>query len=437
MHIGYASQDPRSHYWLLVNHGVRTRAEELDAELTILPAATLDEQIAAMNTLIDQQVDVLLLGPIQATGLGSTVARARSAGIPVVVLASGLRDGMVDCTVQADHRQGAELAAAYVVDQLGGRGLVAHIMGPRQMQDNVDRAEGVRHIFSQQLGIELVFEQESPNWQPETGAALMQTALEHCPTLQAVCVANDTLALGVIHAIAAAGRTGKILVTGFDALPEALIAMHEGSMSASINQPIRAIGRAGVDVAYRLAAREQVPPLVLKEVALVTGNTLIETALEIVTVLPGVLQDAIERGEALARARQQIILNQQAALRELSTPLIPLSDAVMIMPLIGTIDALRAQQILETLLQGVADQHAATVIVDITGVQIVDTHVANALIQAAQAVRLLGASVVLTGIRPEVAQTLVGLGVDLSGIVTYGSLQSGIANTLQRHLGGN
>lgn len=432
MHIGYASQNPSSHYWLLVGHGVETRADELRVKLTLLPATTPDQQIAAIDTLIDQRVDVLLIGPSRATGLAPSIARARSAGIPVIVLAAELQDCQVDATVRADHRHGAELAAGYVVEQLGGQGPVAQIVGPRWLQDNIDRAEGVRHIFEQQPGIELVFEQESPDWEPSSGAALMQSALEQHPNLRAVCVANDTLAIGAVNAIAAAGRTGQILVTGFDATPEALIAIYERRMTATINQPIRAIGRTGVDLACRLAAGETVPPLILKDVALVTRDTLTETALEIVSVLPSVLQDAIERGEALAQARQQIILSQQAALRELSTPLIPVSDEVLIMPLIGMIDALRAQQILETLLQGVADRRAKTVIMDITGVQIVDTHVANALIQAAQAVRLLGARVVLTGIRPEVAQTLVGLGVDLRAIVTYSSLQTGIANTLRQ-----
>lgn len=432
MHIGYASQSPHSHFWLIVGHGVETRADELGVKLTLLSASTLDQQIEAINTLIAQRVDVLLIGPSRATGLAPYVARARSAGIPVVVLAAELQDCQVDATVCVDHRRGAELAAAYVVEHIGGHGVVAQILGPRWMQDNIDRAEGMRHIFSLQPGIELVFEQESPDWQPSSGAALTQAALEQFPNLQAVCCANDTLAMGALQAIAAAGRTGQIVVTGFDAIPEALIAIHEGRMGATINQPVRAIGRAAVDVACRLVDREAVPPLVLKEVALVTRDSLTETALEIMTVLPGVLQDAIERGEALAQARQQIILSQQAALRELSTPLIPLSDEVLLMPLIGMIDALRAQQILETLLQGMTDHRAKTVIMDITGVQIVDTHVANALIQAAQAVRLLGARVVLTGIRPEVAQTLVGLGVDLGTIVTYSSLQSGIANTLRQ-----
>ncbi len=125
--------------------------------------------------------------------------------------------------------------------------------------------------------------------------------------------------------------------------------------------------------------------------------------------------------------QEEIIKAQQHALRELSTPLLPLSKRVALLPIIGSVDTARAHQLIETLLQGVAEHRAAIALIDITGVQVVDTQVANMLIQAARAVRLLGARVVLTGIRPEVAQTLVHLGVDLSGILTRGTLQDGIA----------
>lgn len=132
-----------------------------------------------------------------------------------------------------------------------------------------------------------------------------------------------------------------------------------------------------------------------------------------------------------AMLQQQVIDAQQVALRELSTPLLPLSPGVLAMPLVGTIDSQRAQLVMETLLEGIAAYQAQVAILDITGVQIVDTQVANALLGAAQAVRLLGADVVLTGIRPEVAQTLVGIGADLSGIITCSTLQSGIAYALR------
>jgi rsbT co-antagonist protein RsbR len=138
-------------------------------------------------------------------------------------------------------------------------------------------------------------------------------------------------------------------------------------------------------------------------------------------------QQAEEERNAL---QQQVIDAQRDALRELSTPLIPISDKVVIMPLIGTIDTQRAQMVMETLLEGVASIQAELAILDITGVTIVDTQVAQALISAAQAVKLLGAQVMLTGIQPQIAQTLVHLGVDLSDIMTRGSLQSGIAYAL-------
>jgi anti-anti-sigma factor len=125
--------------------------------------------------------------------------------------------------------------------------------------------------------------------------------------------------------------------------------------------------------------------------------------------------------------REDIIEHQAAQLAELSTPLLAISEQTVVMPLVGAIDSRRVQQIMDTLLTGVADYGATKVILDITGVPIVDTQVANALLRAARAVTLLGAQTVLTGVRPEVAQTLVGLGVDLSGIVTLGTLQDGIA----------
>ena len=146
-------------------------------------------------------------------------------------------------------------------------------------------------------------------------------------------------------------------------------------------------------------------------------------------------QDITERRRAEAERQQlqeELIQAQMATLQELSTPLIPISDTVLVMPLIGRIDAQRANQILETLLTGIQTQHADLAIIDITGVNLVDTQVAHVLLQAARAVKLLGAQVVLTGLRPEVAQTLVSLGVDLSDIVTRGTLQSGIAYGLSR-----
>ena len=148
----------------------------------------------------------------------------------------------------------------------------------------------------------------------------------------------------------------------------------------------------------------------------------------------GIAHDLTERkreAEERARLQEQIIQAQAATLAELSTPLIPISDDVLVMPLVGSIDSQRAQLVIETLLHGIEERSARVALLDITGVPMVDTQVAQALLQAAQSVRLLGARVVLTGIRPEVAQMLVGLGVNMREIETHSTLQSGIAFATQ------
>lgn len=130
--------------------------------------------------------------------------------------------------------------------------------------------------------------------------------------------------------------------------------------------------------------------------------------------------------------QEQIIAAQQAMLRELSTPLVPIATGVVAMPLIGAIDTARAQQVMETLLYGVAEHHAHVAIIDITGVKVVDTQVASALMRAAQAARMLGAQVVLTGISPEIAQTLVHIGVELREVITKATFQEGINYALKQ-----
>ena len=137
---------------------------------------------------------------------------------------------------------------------------------------------------------------------------------------------------------------------------------------------------------------------------------------------------AVHTAERLLVQRDE----QAAALRELGAPLIPIAEGVLAMPLIGQIDRGRAGQVLEALLQGVSGHQAAVAILDLTGVSTIDGEVASVLIEAARAVRLLGAEVVLTGMRPAMAQALVAMGVDLGGIVTQGTMQGGVAYALKR-----
>jgi PAS domain S-box-containing protein len=145
----------------------------------------------------------------------------------------------------------------------------------------------------------------------------------------------------------------------------------------------------------------------------------------------GVIMDVTARKlaeQARERLEGEVIRAQTEALDELSAPLLPIADDVLVMPLIGLVDARRTAHVIEALLRGVDAARARVAIVDLTGVSSVDIEAADGLLRAARSVRLLGAEVVLTGLRPEVARTLVALRADFQGITTCRTLEIGIAH---------
>jgi rsbT co-antagonist protein RsbR len=134
---------------------------------------------------------------------------------------------------------------------------------------------------------------------------------------------------------------------------------------------------------------------------------------------------------AYTESWEKTVSLQKIALQELSAPLIPVFEKISVMPLVGTIDTERARQIMENLLSGVVKHRAEVVLIDITGVPVVDTMVAHHIIQAAEAVRLVGAKCMLVGIRPEIAQTIVNLGINLNQFSTNSTLRKGIEQALE------
>jgi rsbT co-antagonist protein RsbR len=132
--------------------------------------------------------------------------------------------------------------------------------------------------------------------------------------------------------------------------------------------------------------------------------------------------------------RERIIRQQQDAIRELSTPVLQVRERLLILPIIGVLDGQRASQLTDQLLQGIRAHRAKVVVIDITGVADIDTSVANHLVKTVDASRLMGASVIITGLSSEIAQTLVHIGVDLSKMNTIGDLQGGI-EVAERQLG--
>ena len=151
---------------------------------------------------------------------------------------------------------------------------------------------------------------------------------------------------------------------------------------------------------------------------------------EVLLVSKAIDAFAIYSAEVFIREREEVIERQREEMIELSTPVVELWDKVLTLPLIGTLDSLRAQEVMENLLEAIVQYQAEVVIVDITGVRTVDTQVAQHLLRTAAAVRLMGARCIISGISPKIAQTMVQLGVDVGEVQTRSSIRSALTDAL-------
>ncbi len=144
----------------------------------------------------------------------------------------------------------------------------------------------------------------------------------------------------------------------------------------------------------------------------------------------------VKRAEEELRSKLALIEQQQQVIRDLSTPIIEVWDSVLTLPMVGVVDSLRASEVMDNLLAAIVDKRARFAILDLTGVDAVDTQTASYLVELVRAIRLLGAEGVITGIRSNVAQTMVSLGLDLSGVATVGNLRAGLRLCIQRMAAG-
>lgn len=135
---------------------------------------------------------------------------------------------------------------------------------------------------------------------------------------------------------------------------------------------------------------------------------------------------------AFQRTREDVIRRQQQELLELSTPVVKLWDGILALPMIGTLDSERTQFVMESLLQRIVETGSEIAIIDITGVPTVDTLVAQHLLKTVTAIRLMGADCIISGVRPQIAQTIVHLGIDLEGVITKSTLADALALAMKR-----
>ncbi len=360
--IGWASPDISGVFGTVTNYLEKAAADArrhgLKVEVVTHTAAThtaFAEQLAIIEGYIQQQVDAIIIAPIEVKVVKPAIKKANQAGIPVIIvnLLEPIEGVEVASYIGFDNTVAGTISAYSVVDYLGGPGILGR-------GKKVEVEPGTYLDLAWWQG---VYKDADPS------------------TLE---------------------------VKGRVAIIEGMSGNWRGE-----TQLVRSDGSVVHIDAATFPIRD--------EVGQFTGLT-------------AVLRDITERRqleEERARLQKEIIEAQRRIILELSTPIVPITEEMIAMPLVGSIDTARAQQIMENLLEAIVRYGAEVVIIDITGVAVVDTHVADHLMHVSRAAALLGSKCILVGIAPEVAQTIVSLEVDLSSIITAADLRAGIEHALK------
>jgi ribose transport system permease protein len=255
-------------FFVEMEQGARAAADSLRLNLLVqAPEREIDveKQMQIVENLIQRRVNALALVPNGSREIVPAVVKANQARVPVLIVDTrvdtmALRQaaGTVATFIGSDNIDGGRLAGQFIVTRLGGRGRIAILEGIPGHETGDSRLRGVREALAKHPGIVVVASQTA-NWERDQAFNVMQNILQSHPTVQAVFAANDVMALGAVEAIAAAGRTGRIVVVGFDAQDDARAAIREGRMDATIAQNPREMGRMAVVAAHRLLSGESLP----------------------------------------------------------------------------------------------------------------------------------------------------------------------------------
>jgi len=257
-----------SPFFIELEAGARQAADSLGIELVVqAPDREIDveRQMQIIENLLQTGIDVLTLTPSGSREIVSAIAEANQAGVPVVIVdtradaqALAEADATIATFIGSDNVDGGRIAGRFVAEALGGQGRVAVVEGIPGHETGDSRLRGFREVIAQHPGISIVASQTA-NWERDQAFNVTQNMLQSQSDLQAIFAANDMMALGAVEAIAAAGRTGDVLVVGFDALDEARQAIREGRMAATIAQHPRDMGRLAIESAWSILQGIAVP----------------------------------------------------------------------------------------------------------------------------------------------------------------------------------
>ena len=257
--LGLSISTLNNPFFVDLREGAEAKARELGVRLIVLDAQNdPSRQLAGIEDLIAQKVDAILVNPTDSSAIVPAILAANRAGIPVLTVDRGADGGQVASHIASDNVAGGRMAGELIVQILNGRGRVVELEGIPGTSAARDRGTGFNEVIRKYPGIEVVARQEA-GFDRARGLTVMENILQAHPRIDAVFAHNDEMALGAITAIEAAGRLSQIKVVGFDATADAVKAVQEGRMLATIAQKPRLMGELAVDTAVKLLKGEKVP----------------------------------------------------------------------------------------------------------------------------------------------------------------------------------
>ncbi|MGV8146028.1 MAG: ribose ABC transporter substrate-binding protein RbsB [Alkaliphilus sp.] len=242
--IGLIISTLNNPFFVTLRDGAEAKAKELGVELIVLDSQNDPaRELANMEDLVTKGVDVILINPTDSDAVGSAIKVANKKNIPVITLDRGANSGDVATHIASDNVDGGLMAGEFIIEQLGGKGKVVELEGIAGTSAARDRGQGFNEAIDAS-DIEVVARQVA-DFDRAKGLHVMENIIQANPEINAVFAHNDEMALGALKAVAASGR--NIIVVGFDATDDALKAVEDGEMAATVAQQPALIGALGVE----------------------------------------------------------------------------------------------------------------------------------------------------------------------------------------------
>jgi len=266
--IGLAISTLNNPFFVDLRDGAQAAAQAAGVRLVVADAQNDPaRQLSDIENFIIQGVDLIIVNPTDSSAVVPAILQANAAGIPVITVDRGADDGEVVSHIASDNVAGGRMAGEYIVERLGGSGKVVELVGIPGTSAARDRGQGFNEVIQQHPGITVVARQDA-NFDRAQGLAVMENILQAQPEIDAVFAHNDEMALGALTAIEAAGR--QMIVVGFDATADAVRAVEEGRMDATVAQQPVLMGELAVKTAIAYLRGEPVEAFIPVPLMLVT-----------------------------------------------------------------------------------------------------------------------------------------------------------------------